>query len=613
MNNKSILDKKKFALNQTLVHLASNNITKISQEYCLIYLNILQSLEGFDYKLFLNDLKKLRTIYEYRILFIILESISKDYYISTSNIIEKYNLINSIKYSRFNRKEKDLFASSIINVFSILIDCNKNFRSDKNTYIEYIIKDDMSSIINFEKLFSYEIINNLKKSLNKDKSIEDFTNKYTIKDLEIIDKLRNEYDLIFKNIKSIYHLLDVPNEIKKPNKEKQNSILSTDLNSKKSDIYSEEQKEDNIISNDTKQYKKVTTPFVVPNIQREDTYKIHNKIAYFNMDIFDENIKKEIYEIIPNASNYSLPYNKNKILLQLLAKNEIMEYAKDLINDLKENNIAISDYGFSRIYDIHKSWSNFRSNFSLDYRDFLESKAIKEKDYFEIILEYKKGTATRDYLDLFLKEQKYNYFDILHDDEFEVIVDNALYNWNRDIKDIVIFSPDYFNFFKGVIYAPVFDEKNIEKFIPEDIWIENKITFDINEDKKIFDKINSLKEYYQVLLKTNISDSYELLKRLKDNSDKELTLFWFNIFKRFEKNLENVDINTENGFNIFSNIARIRINDLNDFFKNSFNSPLKIEKLIYEHEKWIFEYNKSILESKKRTILEALENYTKNS
>ncbi len=624
MNERTVLDKKIITLKQVLNYLISNNNSlNPNQDYFLIYLNILKTLEGFDYDFFKDLLSSnIKNKLDYRILFIILESILKDYYVSIDEIKDKYNFLNSKKYYRFSIKEKEVFNLSIINNFSILTDCNKNFKSDRETYIEYVIKDETSSIINFEQLFTTEIIQDLKNHLNRDKAIEYFTYKYNIKDLLIINNLKEVYDLIFKNIKSAYKFLDIPKEIKKTSLKNKNNLTDNNSDILDNDNYSEinnsfnedivDKKDIELNINSQKKYKNILTPFIVPNIKREDTYIIHNRVAYFNIDIFDDNIKKDIYDIVPNASNYTLPYNKNKILLQALAKKEINEYARDLITELKENNLAISEYGFFRIYDIHKNWSNF-SNFSIEYRDFIDSKFIKENDYFEIILEYKKGTATRNFLDVFLKEQQYKYFDVLHEDEFEAIVDDALFNWERDIKDIFISSPDYINFFKGVIYAPVFDENIIKKFIPEFYWIEHKITFDINEDKKVFDNINSLREYYQIFLKTNIEDSYELLKRLRENKDKELILFWFNIFIRFEKSLLNINIDTENGFIAFLSCIRTRINEVNDFFKNSFNSALKIEKLIYEQEKWIFEYNKSILESKKKIILNALEEYTKNS
>ena len=92
-----------------------------------------------------------------------------------------------------------------------------------------------------------------------------------------------------------------------------------------------------------------------------------------------------------------------------------------------------------------------------------------------------------------------------------------------------------------------------------------------------------------------------------------MKLFWFNIFSRFEKSLNDIDVETIKGFDIFIDIARKRTSELNDFYKNSFNSSLKIETIVYEQEKWIFEYNKSILESKKMSIKKALENYTNNN
>ncbi len=622
INDKDILNKKLSTLVEVFKYLGNNRNIKeiiIDDKYFLIYLNIIDKLKGFDYEIAILELSTFKIKNDLKFLFITFEYLYTINYISIEDLFNGYNLVAKSKTYKYG---KDYFNDNIQKAFSFFTTTNKNFKSDLSTYLEYNYQDKTKTKtdkiiefkVDYESLLIADIIKDLKNSLDKDDCINDFIKSKQITDTTIINLLNSTYDLVFRNINDAYvkntrqETININHKVKKSIED---MSYTNNIESINSEMIDNKIIESNTNSNT---YKKVINPFIIPKIKREDKYIICDKVAYYNINMFDDEIKKTIYNISPKANNYSLPYNKNKILLQKLALDEIKDYAKDLIKDLENNNREINYNGFSRIYDIHKNWSNFESAFSIDYRDFINSKAIKEKDYFEIILEYKKGTATRDYLDLFLAEQKNKYSEILHDDEFEAIVDNALYEWERDINTVYISSPNNnINFFKGVPNAPVFSSDEIKSFIPEHIWIENKISLDVNIDKNTFDKIQTLREYYQVFLKTNIEDSYSLLKVLKDNKNVELKLFWFNIFSRFEKSLNDIDVETIKGFDIFIDIARKRTSELNDFYKNSFNSSLKIETIVYEQEKWIFEYNKSILESKKMSIKKALENYTNNN
>jgi len=606
-NRNLILNRKKIVFIQTLNSLIKNKNYVLHEDYSLFFLNNFSILEGFDYKLLLKKISDNKNIIEIRIFFIIFESINKGYYLNVDYITSQYNSLYGKKLYKFLIKSRETLFK---NVFSLYLDTNKNFKSDLETYIEYVLPDDniiettnnhLSNDILIEHFFVKSFFDDFNIVLNKEKFIKNFINKHNINKNDSL-LLDEKYDIYFNKLKIISSSLNVlPIKKEEP---KMNSSISNEVAIETIEVKEIVQKE----------YNNIIIPFYPPKIDRKEYYTIHDQIAYYNIDKFDENIKKEIYDIIPNASNYSLPYNKNKILLQSLAKNEIYNYAKDSIDELISFGINFEDFVFLRIYDIHKNWSNFKTSFSTDYKDFLESQAIKEKDYFEIILEYKKGTATREYLDLFLKEQKYKYFDLLHEDEFEAIVNDALYNWERNKEDIPFSIPNTLDFFNDVPFAPVFNEKDIEKFIPEYDWVKYRITFDLDKDKIIFDNINTLKEFYQIFLKTNLQDSYELLKRLKEETfNDELKLFWFIIFKRFEKSLSNIDIHNESFYSEFIKCVRTRIGEINEFFKSTFNSSSKIERFVYEQEKWIFEFNKRILESKKKAIENSLKEYCKNS
>lgn len=602
--NNNILKRKKLALIDVLNSMIYEKSDKIAEDYTLIFLNTFSILEGFDYKLLKEKILNYKSTIELRIFFIIFETITKDYRLDINFILKKYNDI--WEYRKLHRYSLEARESIYSNTFSLFLETNKNFKSDKKTYIEYLPENATNDISNIqssdyiEYAFLKYFFDNDETVYKKSLFIKNFMHENGIKNdnLEIIKNLEIKYDSYFNKINAMSQAINKKDTLLNKKKVKEN--IADDEKSFK-------------VESKTIKYKNILNPFFPPKLKREDEYIFFNQTVYYNINKFDENIKKEIYDIIPHASNYSLPYNKNKILLQVLAKNEIYDYAKDSIDDLKSKGIQLDNFVFLRIYDIHKNWSNFKSSFSIEYKDFLESDSIKSKDYFEIILEYKKGTATREYLDLFLKEQKNKYFDLLHEDEFEAIVNEALCNWERKIDDINISIPINNDFFKNTPYAPIFEDE-ILKFVPEHEWIKHKITFNIEEDEEIFGSIASLRDYYKIFLKTNLLDTYQLLYKIRDrNLDNNLLVFWFNIFKNFEKSLNGLNINEEDGYLEFLRCIRKRTSEINDFFKNSYNSSSKIESVVYEQEKWLFDYNKKILESKKRAIINSLEEYCSTS
>lgn len=571
MTNKIISEKKRVLISILRAYIHKEQLT-LNNSNSLFFERILE-LDGFDFEIFYNELKYQKfNIYELRIFLLIFERLKENFKITVKDLTKIYNI--TFTNPKLYNVSKAIRIKSLTRVFSLFKSINKYIRTDEKDFLEY--KNENKN--NLEFLFDSYIINSILNRkymfmLNlKDKIIDDFLESINIKN----NISKNELQVLENRFKLIYDFKNI-NVLPFPNSKKQEKI-------------------ENI--NDNK---------------RKDIYTIYNEKAYYNFDLFDKEIVKKIYEIIPRASNYTIPYNKNKILLQKLANDEIEKKHKDLIEELKNNGVKISEFGFSRIYDIKKSWCDFNLSYSIKYPDFVNSEAIKGKDYFEIILEYKKGSATKDYLDLFLKEQREIYKHYIPLNRFEEIVDEALANWSIDIKDVRIRTPEYESFFEKVPYAPVYEKEEINKFIPEPLWTTNELKFDIREDEKIFSKIDGLRSFYQVFLKVKKSSVNELFKRIKESRDKEnkdleFLSFWFEVFKKFEKDLEKKDINVKEDLQLFIDCVRKRTLEINNFYDNCYNSALKLQNLVYTQELWIFEYNKNILESKKRIIKQYLEN-----
>ncbi|KAB7891300.1 hypothetical protein [Poseidonibacter ostreae] len=349
-------------------------------------------------------------------------------------------------------------------------------------------------------------------------------------------------------------------------------------------------------------------PFYPPTIERKEKYTINNKDVYVTTEGLNNSLREQGFQIEANDKDYKLAYYKNIIGLQELANSEIEEYASELKDELLSNKQSISKYGFSRIQDIDNPLNIFNI-LSKDYPDFKNSKAIKDKNYFEIILEYKKGTATRDYLDLFLEEKRSKHIDkIFTEEEFDYLIDEALYEWNVNINKARIRSNDML-FFSSSFMEFIFT-KSESLYMPKEEWFNHKITFDLEIDKKNYAN-NQKKELFKKLLKTNHLDIAKLIDELTNKENTDLQNLW--IVELFHYDITLYNESPQKAINeVVKTLTKYR-DDSSTLSEIQYEDVSLYEKLVNAQYKWIFEYNKNILESKKNYIEEKILNRISNN
>lgn len=553
---------------------------------------------------FLNEVSNI-TIRGVRLFFIVLENLS-EVKISRIGAERIYKERYKRPFNRFNAKDKTEI------VFSYLCMLSDSIRLDKDSiYIESNTKKTISTdrlnieVDKFKYLelsFLSFIIDNIELLDSQDIIINDFYKKQ--------EQLLAEKNISKEsfNARCLETYIKAHSSIKKYNTIKSiNTSIechTESIEAVESKIPLIESKEES--TKNIKGYQKVNTPFSVPSYKREEYYTIKGNKVPFGLDIFNESFKKDGYVFDETDEYYKLQLLKNQVVLQILANQEIEEYAKELIDDLKKANKKLSNYGFSRIYYINSPKSIFHS-LSRDYMDFKNSEAIKKNDYFEIILEYKKGDASKDYLDSFLDNQRSKYLEIgLLPDEFDSIVDNALCNWCLDINEVEVRSKD-FAFFEDPIIEILF-EKNVENiYMPKEEWFCNRITLDIEKDRLVFCGLEK-KELYKKLYRTPYKDISALIKELKNEDNHNLQEFW--LIEVFNIELKNHDDSMKNSLTYLTNRELIKYQEASSNISEVlYENLINYEKLVSRHYKYIFEYNKNVLESKKEIIIKELDKY----
>ena len=358
----------------------------------------------------------------------------------------------------------------------------------------------------------------------------------------------------------------------------------------------------------------------------EDGYKYYDFMdtkVWVDFDKFDRFLKKKYNTDSVEDIDYKLRWYENLLLLNVYY-NEMMEKNNaELISLLKENGIEESIYGAPCIRDIKREYGGNFAEFSKEYPDFKESKDIENEDVFWTITEWKKGTATRKYLDPFIgkiKREILEEYDGISEKEIEDTIDIALSNWERDITDVRTRS-DNFEFvdlieFTGCDIDYVYSIDYIQTFLPEKVLLNYVPPMSLEDD---FVELLSapqgdnfkerVKNLVYIMFRSVVKEDepktrlWQLSRKIY--KDERLRKYWREeIFLLVDDKFGSGDIEKDDKVlrEMFKELVTLNAQLMRTYYKWT-----NYSEFINTQEKWVFEYNKTILESKKDIILKEFE------
>jgi len=372
-------------------------------------------------------------------------------------------------------------------------------------------------------------------------------------------------------------------------------------------------------------HKEVIEVEIVDTI-KEDGYKYYDFMdtkVWIDFEKFDGWLKKKYNTDSIEDIDYKLRWYENLLLLNVYYNELIEKNNTELISLLRENSVKESIYGAPCIRNIKKEHGGNFAEFSKEYPDFKESKDIKNEDNFWIITEWKKGTATRKYLDTFIgkiKREILEEYEGISEKEIEDTIDVALSNWERDVSKIRTRS-DNFKFvdvieFTGCDIDLVYHIDYIQSFLPEKALLNYVPPMSLEDDYSELLSIphgESLKERIKnlmyVLFRSVVKEEepktrlWQLSRKIY--KDEKLRKYWREeIFLLKDGEFGSSDI--EENDKIFEEVLD-EVVSLNAQLMRAYYKWTKYSDFINKQEKWVFEYNKVILESKKEIILKEFE------
>ena len=344
-------------------------------------------------------------------------------------------------------------------------------------------------------------------------------------------------------------------------------------------------------------------PKVKEEPKREETFwhedkpfgnRIWHNIAEFKNYLIKEKKYRE------DEHTYFLELNEN--ILELNMRNNIVfdKENSEFKKQLAKAGVMEGRYGANCIYNGEDD-SRYLNTFSKNYHDFIESEKYKREGKLEIIKEYKKGEATRDYLDMFIDEIKdgINNSDIkLSEDDIENQIDESLGNWARDIKDVRTRTDD-FEFIKETYVSAFYENENY--YMPYSEWFRND--FPKSADENVYDyftedEIGDYGKIKKYFLRVPFRKLHEFTKN--GIEDDVIRFYVDKVLKRNYNNDDEYKQAVERVERLFSDAVDSTLNIRVDCYKNK----IAIGDLMYKQDSWIFEYNKGVLESKKEIIRE---------
>jgi len=344
-------------------------------------------------------------------------------------------------------------------------------------------------------------------------------------------------------------------------------------------------------------------------------YKFMDVKVWFDLDKYSSHLKKELRVTDESDIEYTRDWYANLLLLNVYYNEYFEKENPKLFEQLREHGIEENIYGAPVLKNIHDKYSNF-VEFSEEYPDFKNSKSIKSEDVFWIITEWKKGTATKKYLDSFIGKIKRTIleeYDGVSEKDIDNTIDTALIKWERDIVDVRTRS-DNFQF----VGDEVFDLHHfdyLQEFLPERILLNYEPPMNIDDDFSLLLSRPQGKNLYErtleiayILARSKIDDSKTRLWKMnmKIYKDEELKRFWREeVFLIKEGVFGSSDL-YENEDEFRRVTKEIQTWNARMWSKNYQNGN-QYKDFIKKQEKWVFEYNKEVLESKKEIILQEFE------
>jgi len=323
----------------------------------------------------------------------------------------------------------------------------------------------------------------------------------------------------------------------------------------------------------------------------------YNETVWYDIAKFKYHLLEKGYR--EERDDYKRIYYQNMVMMNILSNKEIEINNPEIIDFKKENGLKECDFGASRINEIKDNYCTFKY-LSDEYPDFRESKYLKDKKYFEIIMEWEEGTATRNYLDKFIgkiKKEIFENYDGVSDEQIEVIINNALSKWKRKKEDVRTRS-DCFAFIKNTEAVNAFEEENV--YMPYDVWFNNDIPLKVEDGIEIFNETDGdIFEIGLILFRTNYKKIKKLL--LNFDEDEELKKMW--VYDIYKFKLEDFNSSFDEAYKYMLIFIKDKYNHTFKIFVHDYMNYTPYVDLLKLQDDWIFNYNKNILDSKKEAII----------
>ena len=316
--------------------------------------------------------------------------------------------------------------------------------------------------------------------------------------------------------------------------------------------------------------------------------KENKEKIWFNMDKMNHYLQ-EVEKIYDNDDLYWQKYYKNMIMLNYIQNKKIFMSEDSFSKGLKWEEV----FHYSPVISSIKEKSSNFYTFSKEYRDFIDSGELKNKEYFELIIEWKKGEGTKKYLNNFIKEikEKINaLYENINNEEIDMLIDNALKEWHRDKSTIPLFKKKI-PFSTNVIAKSVLKEDNY--FMQKEEWFKYNIPLSENDSLKDLENVKEEDEIKKILFRASRPQLREVYEKIA-KEENEFSNFWVSKIFGLELTREN--------YEKVVTIFRMYTTQSQDIYLQDFISSKNYKDYLFRQDEWIFNFNKNTLESKKETI-----------